>query len=48
MAKSLLDELSDLQGKTSIVQGSLNISRLVIGDTVKIIEAGLVGMGVNS
>jgi transcription elongation factor SPT5 len=45
MAKSLLDELSDLQGKTSIAQGSSNIGGLVIGDTVEIIEGDLVGMG---
>jgi len=45
IAKSLLDELSDLQGKTSIAQGSSNIGGLVIGDTVEIIEGDLVGMG---
>jgi len=45
MAKSLLDELSDLQGKTSIGQESSNSGGLVIGDAVEIIEGDLVGMG---
>ncbi len=44
IAKSLLDELSDLQGKTSVGQESSNKAGLVIGDTVEIVEGDLVGM----
>jgi len=44
IAKSLLDELSDLQGKTSLGQEATNVGGLVIGDTVEIIEGDLVGM----
>ncbi len=44
IAKSLLDELSDLQGKTSLGQEVTNAGGLVIGDTVEIIEGDLVGM----
>ena len=40
----MLDELSDLQGKTSLGQESSNKAGLVIGDTVEIIEGDLVGM----
>lgn len=44
MAKSLLDELSDLQGKTSLGKNLSNEGGLVIGDTVEIIEGDLIGM----
>lgn len=44
MAKSLLEELSDLQGKTSLGEKSTNNGGLVIGDTIEIIEGDLVGM----
>ena len=44
MAKSLLDELSDLQGKTSLGKSKSNEGGLVMGDTVEIIEGDLVGM----
>ena len=43
-AKSLLDELSDLQGKTSLGKNLSNEGGLVIGDTVEIIEGDLIGM----
>ena len=43
-AKSFLDELSELQGKTSLGQESTNFGGLVIGDTVEIIEGDLIGM----
>lgn len=43
IAASLLDELSDLQGKTGLGQGSAN-GGLMIGDTVEVIEGDLVGM----
>lgn len=44
IAKSFLDELSELQGKTSLGQESKNFGGLVIGDTVEIIEGDLIGM----
>lgn len=44
MAKSLLDELSDLQGKTSLGKNLSNEGGLVIGDTVEVIEGDLIGM----
>ena len=47
IAKSLLDELSELQGKTSLGmegRGGSNSAGLVIGDTVEIVEGDLVGM----
>jgi transcription elongation factor SPT5 len=44
MAKSLLDELSDLQGKTSLGKNVSNSGGLIIGDTVEIVEGDLVGM----
>ena len=46
IAKSLLDELSELQGKTSLgMEGrGGNSAGLVIGDTVEIVEGDLVGM----
>lgn len=42
MAASLLDELSDLQGKTGLAKSSGG--GLLIGDTVEVIEGDLVGM----
>lgn len=44
MAKSLLDELSDLQGKTSLGNNKSSEGGLIIGDTVEIIEGDLIGM----
>jgi transcription elongation factor SPT5 len=45
MAASLLYELSDLQGKTSIGKtGSSGGAGLLIGDTIEVIEGDLVGM----
>ena len=44
IAKSLLDELSELQGKTSLRNRSSNEGGIHIGDTVEIIEGELVGM----
>jgi len=44
MAKSLLDELSDLQGKTSLSKNVSNQGGLIIGDRVEVIEGDLVGM----
>jgi len=44
MAASLLDELSDLQGKTSVGQGGTPGGGLLIGDTVEVIEGDLIGM----
>jgi len=46
IAKSLLDELSELQGKPSLgMEGrGSNSAGLVIGDTVEIVEGDLVGM----
>ena len=44
LAKSLLDELSDLQGKTGLGKNVSNQGGLVIGDTVEIIEGDLVNM----
>lgn len=43
MAASLLDELAELQGKTSIGKTS-NSAGLLIGDTVEVTEGDLVGM----
>lgn len=42
MAASLLDELSSLQGQTSLAKGGAG--GLLIGDTVEVIEGDLVGM----
>jgi transcription elongation factor SPT5 len=45
MAASLLDELSDLQGKTSLGQsGTAGGGGLMIGDTVEVVEGDLIGM----
>lgn len=44
MAASLLDELSDLQGKTGLGQAGAVGGGLLIGDTVEVIEGDLVGM----
>lgn len=44
MASSLLDELSDLQGKSGLGKGGAPGGGLLIGDTVEIIEGDLVGM----
>jgi transcription elongation factor SPT5 len=45
MAASLLDELSDLQGKTGLGKAASSSSGgLLIGDTVEVIEGDLVGM----
>lgn len=44
VAKSLLDELSELQGRTSLGQSLSNSGGLVIGDTVEIVEGDLIGM----
>ncbi|CAB9498665.1 Putative transcription elongation factor SPT5 homolog [Seminavis robusta] len=44
MAASLLDELSDLQGKTSLGSGGAKGAGLMIGDTVEVVEGDLVGM----
>jgi len=43
IAKSLLDELSELQGKTTLAKAS-NESGLIIGDTVETIEGDLIGL----
>ena len=45
MASSLLDELSELQGKTGLAKSSnSNSGGLLIGDTVEVIEGDLVGL----
>jgi len=44
VAKSLLDELSELQGKTGLGLGSSIDSGLIIGDTVEVVYGDLVGM----
>lgn len=44
MAASLLEELSELQGKTGLGKTSEGGSGLVIGDTVEVVEGDLVGM----
>jgi transcription elongation factor SPT5 len=44
MAASLLDELSELQGKTGLGKATSSGSGLMIGDTVEVIEGDLVGM----
>lgn len=44
MASSLLDELSELQGKTNLEKSSGVGGGLLIGDTVEVIEGDLVGM----
>lgn len=44
IAKSLLDELSDLQGKTNLGKDVKNPGGLVIGDNIEVIEGDLVGM----
>jgi transcription elongation factor SPT5 len=43
IANSLLDELSELQGRTGISTGASN-GGLIIGDTVEVVEGDLVGM----
>lgn len=45
IASSLLDELSELQGKTGLAKSSTsNNGGLLIGDTVEVIEGDLVGL----
>ena len=44
MAASLLDELSELQGKTGLGKAGAPGGGLLIGDTVEVIEGDLVGM----
>jgi transcription elongation factor SPT5 len=44
MAASLLDELSELQGKTGLTKGSSSSNGLLTGDTVEVIEGDLVGI----
>mmetsp|Transcript_15429 Transcript_15429/g.29098 ORF Transcript_15429/g.29098 Transcript_15429/m.29098 type:complete len:1091 (-) Transcript_15429:67-3339(-) len=44
IAKSLLDELSELQGKTNLGKDVKNSGGLVIGDNIEVIEGDLVGM----
>lgn len=44
MAASLLDELSELQGKTGLAKRSTGGGGLLTGDTVEVIEGDLVGM----
>jgi transcription elongation factor SPT5 len=44
IAKSLLDELSDLQGKTNLVKEGNGSGGLVIGDNIEVVEGDLVGM----
>jgi len=46
-AKSLLDELSELQGKTGLADPggtSANSGGLIIGDTIEVVEGDLIGM----
>ena len=43
IANSLLDELSELQGKTGLATTATN-GGLIIGDTVEVIEGDLIGM----
>lgn len=44
MAGSLLNELSELQGKTGLASSGSNDRGLMIGDTIEVIEGDLVGM----
>ena len=44
MAKSLLEEITELQGKTTVAKSSSNAGGLLIGDTIEVIEGDLVGM----
>lgn len=44
MAGSLLNELSELQGKTGLASSESNDRGLMIGDTIEVIEGDLVGM----
>jgi len=46
IASSLLDQLSELQGKTSLVKktGEADRAGLIVGDTVEVVEGDLVGM----
>jgi len=44
MAASLLDELSELQGKTGLGKSGSSSGGLLVGDTVEVIEGDLVGM----
>lgn len=44
MAGSLLNELSELQGKTGVASSGSNDRGLMIGDTIEVIEGDLVGM----
>ena len=44
MAKSLLEEITELQGKTSLKKSSSNAGGLLIGDTIEVVEGDLVGM----
>jgi transcription elongation factor SPT5 len=43
-AKSLLEEITELQGKTSLTKSSSNTGGLLIGDTIEVVEGDLVGM----
>ncbi len=44
MASSLLDELSELQGKTGLGAKGSGGSGLIIGDTVEVVEGDLIGL----
>jgi len=44
LAGSILKELSELQGKTSLASAGSNDRGLMIGDTIEVIEGDLVGM----
>lgn len=44
MAASLLDELSELQGKTNLSKNGVSAGGLMIGDTIEVVEGDLVGM----
>merc|ERR1712238_158038 len=44
IAKSLLDEISDLRGQTKLGQKGSNKRGLLIGDTIEVVEGDLVGM----
>ncbi len=43
-AKSLLDKISELQGKIGVAKSDSDKGGLIIGDTVEIIEGDLIGM----
>jgi transcription elongation factor SPT5 len=44
LAGSILKELSELQGKTSLASAGSNDRGLMIGDTIEVVEGDLVGM----